>query len=116
MKLHSRWRVKLYTYVSYFFLPVYFFKLFQLYLNNFVPLKLHSCKVQMSGIVCNTNVYDTFLEQPSSGTPNVKICTETKLFILGRCTSSSFLVTRQTSFCYQVSPCNQEWEINKGSS
>jgi len=73
MKLHSRWRVKLCTYVSYFFLPVYFFKLFQPYLNNIVPLKLHSCKVQMSGIVCNKNTYDTFLEQPSSGTPNVKI-------------------------------------------
>ena len=26
----------------------------------------------MSGIVCNTNVYDTFLEQSSSGMPNVK--------------------------------------------
>ena len=71
MKLHSRWRVKLCTYVSYFFLPVYFFKLFQLYLN-IVLLKLHSCKVQMSGIVCNKNAYDTFLEQPSSSTPNVK--------------------------------------------
>jgi hypothetical protein len=26
----------------------------------------------MSGIVCNKNAYDTFLEQPSSSTPNVK--------------------------------------------
>jgi hypothetical protein len=39
-----------------------------------------------------------------------------KMFILGRCTwSSSCLVTRQTSFCYQVSPCNQEWEINNST-
>jgi hypothetical protein len=30
----------------------------------------------------------------------VKICNETKLFILGRCTSSSFLVIRHTSYLH----------------
>jgi hypothetical protein len=39
MKLYSRWRVKLCTYVSSFFLSVYFFKLIQLCLNNIVPFK-----------------------------------------------------------------------------
>jgi hypothetical protein len=38
----------------------------------------------------------------------VKICNETKLFILGRCTSSSFLVIRHTSFCYQKYSYNGE--------